>query len=225
MDIDSSSKAARFVRFYDAFNIPVVTFIDVPGFMPATDAIPACAVGPGNAWSIVIGAGGARGPVSHAPGTAGSNSTIASPTATLITAGAGGGGGAYGNGGEAAPLGASGGGGHPNNAGPAPGSPQGNAGGEGNDGGNPGAGAGGGGAGGVGGDGSNSPSIAGTGGIGVQLPATYQIGPLGVLLGTYGPTSPDPQAGYWIAGGGGGGGDATVDWACGGGKPSGTGGR
>lgn len=36
LDIDSSSKAARFVRFCDAFNIPVVTFIDVPGFMPGT---------------------------------------------------------------------------------------------------------------------------------------------------------------------------------------------
>ena len=34
LDIDSSDKAARFVRFCDAFNIPVVTFEDVPGFMP-----------------------------------------------------------------------------------------------------------------------------------------------------------------------------------------------
>ena len=36
LDIDASSKAARFVRFCDAFNIPLVTFIDVPGFMPGT---------------------------------------------------------------------------------------------------------------------------------------------------------------------------------------------
>ena len=36
LDIDSSKKAARFVRFCDAFNIPVVTFVDVPGFLPGT---------------------------------------------------------------------------------------------------------------------------------------------------------------------------------------------
>ena len=36
LDIDSSKKAARFVRFCDCFNIPVVTFVDVPGFMPGT---------------------------------------------------------------------------------------------------------------------------------------------------------------------------------------------
>jgi propionyl-CoA carboxylase beta chain len=36
LDIDSSKKAARFVRFCDAFNIPVLTFVDVPGFMPGT---------------------------------------------------------------------------------------------------------------------------------------------------------------------------------------------
>lgn len=34
LDIDSSTKAARFVRFLDAFNIPVITFVDVPGFLP-----------------------------------------------------------------------------------------------------------------------------------------------------------------------------------------------
>ncbi len=34
LDINASDKAARFVRFCDAFNIPVVTFVDVPGFMP-----------------------------------------------------------------------------------------------------------------------------------------------------------------------------------------------
>ena len=34
MDIDSSRKAARFVRFCDAFNIPIVTLVDVPGFLP-----------------------------------------------------------------------------------------------------------------------------------------------------------------------------------------------
>ena len=37
LDIDSSRKAARFVRFCDCFNIPIVTFVDVPGFMPGTD--------------------------------------------------------------------------------------------------------------------------------------------------------------------------------------------
>ena len=36
LDIDSSVKAARFVRFCDAFNIPIVTFEDVPGFLPGT---------------------------------------------------------------------------------------------------------------------------------------------------------------------------------------------
>jgi len=36
LDIQSSVKAARFVRFCDAFNIPVVTFVDVPGFLPGT---------------------------------------------------------------------------------------------------------------------------------------------------------------------------------------------
>jgi propionyl-CoA carboxylase beta chain len=34
LDIDASEKAARFIRFCDCFNIPVVTFVDVPGFMP-----------------------------------------------------------------------------------------------------------------------------------------------------------------------------------------------
>jgi acetyl-CoA/propionyl-CoA carboxylase carboxyl transferase subunit len=37
LDIDSSLKGSRFVRFCDAFNIPIVTFVDVPGFMPGTD--------------------------------------------------------------------------------------------------------------------------------------------------------------------------------------------
>ncbi len=36
LDIDSSRKAARFVRFCDAFNIPILTFVDVPGFLPGT---------------------------------------------------------------------------------------------------------------------------------------------------------------------------------------------
>ncbi|MGC8855828.1 MAG: acyl-CoA carboxylase subunit beta [Anaerolineae bacterium] len=36
LDIDASEKAARFVRFCDAFNIPLVTFVDVPGFLPGT---------------------------------------------------------------------------------------------------------------------------------------------------------------------------------------------
>lgn len=37
LDINASVKAARFVRFCDAFNIPIITFIDVPGFLPGTD--------------------------------------------------------------------------------------------------------------------------------------------------------------------------------------------
>jgi propionyl-CoA carboxylase beta chain len=37
LDIDSSRKGARFVRFCDAFNIPLITFEDVPGFLPGTD--------------------------------------------------------------------------------------------------------------------------------------------------------------------------------------------
>jgi acetyl-CoA/propionyl-CoA carboxylase carboxyl transferase subunit len=37
LDIDASVKGARFVRFCDAFNIPILTFVDVPGFMPGTD--------------------------------------------------------------------------------------------------------------------------------------------------------------------------------------------
>ena len=36
LDIASSRKAARFVRFCDAFNIPIITFVDVPGFLPGT---------------------------------------------------------------------------------------------------------------------------------------------------------------------------------------------
>jgi propionyl-CoA carboxylase beta chain len=36
LDIDSSVKGARFVRFCDSFNIPLVTFVDVPGFLPGT---------------------------------------------------------------------------------------------------------------------------------------------------------------------------------------------
>jgi acetyl-CoA carboxylase carboxyltransferase component len=36
LDIDASEKAARFIRFCDSFNIPIITFVDVPGFMPGT---------------------------------------------------------------------------------------------------------------------------------------------------------------------------------------------
>jgi propionyl-CoA carboxylase beta chain len=36
LDIGASNKAARFVRFCDAFNIPLVTFVDVPGFLPGS---------------------------------------------------------------------------------------------------------------------------------------------------------------------------------------------
>jgi propionyl-CoA carboxylase beta chain len=37
LNIDASKKAARFIRFCDAFNIPLVNFVDVPGFLPGTD--------------------------------------------------------------------------------------------------------------------------------------------------------------------------------------------
>ena len=37
LDIDASTKAGRFVRFCDAFNIPLITFVDVPGFLPGTN--------------------------------------------------------------------------------------------------------------------------------------------------------------------------------------------
>src|SRR5437867_7401478 len=37
LDLDSSVKAARFVRTCDAFNVPLVSFVDVPGFLPGTD--------------------------------------------------------------------------------------------------------------------------------------------------------------------------------------------
>ena len=37
LDIESSEKAARFVRFCDAFNVPLITFVDVPGFLPGTE--------------------------------------------------------------------------------------------------------------------------------------------------------------------------------------------
>src|SRR3984957_2408425 len=37
LDIDASVKGARFVRFCDCFNVPLVTFVDVPGFLPGTD--------------------------------------------------------------------------------------------------------------------------------------------------------------------------------------------
>lgn len=37
LDIDSSNKAARFIRFCDSFNIPIITFVDVPGYMPGVD--------------------------------------------------------------------------------------------------------------------------------------------------------------------------------------------
>ena len=36
LDINASVKGARFVRFCDSFNIPIVTFVDVPGFLPGT---------------------------------------------------------------------------------------------------------------------------------------------------------------------------------------------
>ncbi len=39
LDINSSVKGARFVRFCDAFNIPLITFVDVPGFLPGNNDI------------------------------------------------------------------------------------------------------------------------------------------------------------------------------------------
>ena len=39
LDINSSVKGARFVRFCDAFNIPLITFVDVPGFLPGEQAL------------------------------------------------------------------------------------------------------------------------------------------------------------------------------------------
>lgn len=36
LDIDAAIKASRFIRFCDAFNIPIVTFVDVPGYLPGT---------------------------------------------------------------------------------------------------------------------------------------------------------------------------------------------
>jgi acetyl-CoA carboxylase carboxyltransferase component len=37
LDVDSSDKAARFIRFCDAFNIPIITFMDLPGYLPGVD--------------------------------------------------------------------------------------------------------------------------------------------------------------------------------------------
>jgi acetyl-CoA carboxylase carboxyltransferase component len=37
LDVDSSDKAARFIRFCDAFNVPLVTFVDIPGYLPGVD--------------------------------------------------------------------------------------------------------------------------------------------------------------------------------------------
>jgi len=37
LDVDSSDKAARFIRFCDAFNIPLLTFVDLPGYLPGVD--------------------------------------------------------------------------------------------------------------------------------------------------------------------------------------------
>jgi acetyl-CoA carboxylase carboxyltransferase component len=37
LDVDSSDKAARFVRYCDAFNIPIITFVDLPGYLPGVD--------------------------------------------------------------------------------------------------------------------------------------------------------------------------------------------
>lgn len=45
LDIESSIKAARFVRFLDAFGIPILTFVDVPGFLPGTAQVRGCRLG------------------------------------------------------------------------------------------------------------------------------------------------------------------------------------
>ena len=37
LDIDSSNKAARFIRFCDSFNIPIITLVDTPGYMPGSN--------------------------------------------------------------------------------------------------------------------------------------------------------------------------------------------
>ena len=37
LDINASDKSSRFIRFCDAFNIPIVNFVDVPGFLPGTN--------------------------------------------------------------------------------------------------------------------------------------------------------------------------------------------
>jgi acetyl-CoA carboxylase carboxyltransferase component len=37
LDVDSSDKAARFIRYCDAFNIPIITFVDIPGYLPGVD--------------------------------------------------------------------------------------------------------------------------------------------------------------------------------------------
>src|SRR3972149_3089046 len=37
LDIDSSNKAARFIRFCDCYNIPIITLVDTPGYMPGTN--------------------------------------------------------------------------------------------------------------------------------------------------------------------------------------------
>jgi len=50
LDIDASVKAARWVRFCDAFNIPIITFVDVPGFLPGTDQ--GTAVAPPPLWLV-----------------------------------------------------------------------------------------------------------------------------------------------------------------------------
>ncbi len=37
LDVDSSDKSARFIRFCDAFDIPIITFVDLPGYLPGID--------------------------------------------------------------------------------------------------------------------------------------------------------------------------------------------
>src|SRR5262249_13098466 len=55
LDINASKKAARFVSFCDAFNVPIVTFVDVPGFLPGTGQGPNGIIKPGAKLAFAYG--------------------------------------------------------------------------------------------------------------------------------------------------------------------------
>jgi propionyl-CoA carboxylase beta chain len=80
LDIDASEKAARFVRTCDAFNIPVLTFVDVPGFLPGTD----------QEWNGIIRRGKAYGGAYDVMGSKhlGADINLAWPTAQIAVMGA-----------------------------------------------------------------------------------------------------------------------------------------